>query len=475
MCPFDSQMPLVSGRGEAIALIEPSSSTTLTYAQLEARVGELARTLAAETKHMGFVFCETSLPSVLAYLAALQAGHAVALLDASTPAAPRAALIEAYHPEFIFDVTGGAVPDGYVERAAGEGAPRLFVRSVVSPAMVHRDLGVLLSTSGSTGSPKFVRLSRRAVVANADSIAISLGLDDAERAIASLPFHYSYGLSVLNSHLHRGASVVLTTESLIARGFWDTFRAHQCTSFAGVPYAYHMLKRIGFDRFELPSLRSLTQAGGRLSNELIRFFHGVAARRGAKFFVMYGQTEATARISCLPAEELPERVGCVGRPLAGGRIAIEREGHALAAGEVGEVVYYGPNVMMGYAVRRSDCERGDDLGGRLATGDLGFLDADGFLSITGRLARMAKLFGLRINLDEVESMLRAHGPVAAVEGRENEIVLYCEFGDASSHRELRRELASALRIHHDAFTFRRVDALPLNANGKTDYERLRTA
>ena len=218
--------------------------------------------------------------SAIAYLSAFRAGHAVILLEAD---ADPTAIIDTYDPRYV--VTGNAVE----------------VREDAAPAQLHPDLRVLLSTSGSTGSPKLVRLTAANVTANAASIAEYLELDAGERAIQSLPLSYSYGLSVLNSHLHAGASVAFSPHSIIRPEFWDDVRRHEATSFAGVPYAYAMLERIGMRDMDLPSLRTLTQAGGRLEPE-------VAARFAAdrRFFVMYGQTEATARIAYVPPHRLAD-------------------------------------------------------------------------------------------------------------------------------------------------------------------------
>jgi len=175
---------------------------------------------------------------------------------------------------------------------------------------------------------------------------------------------------------------------------------------------------------------------------------------------MYGQTEATARIAILPPEYLPDKAGSVGRALPGGKLRIED----------GEIVYSGPNVMMGYAEGRADLSLGDVLGSTLHTGDLGRLDDDGLLYVTGRLKREAKLFGLRVNLDELESMVRVHGP-AAIIGGVDRLSIYCEF-DEELFPACRAELASKLRIHAHAFHFQRIERIPTHASGKIDYSSL---
>jgi acyl-CoA synthetase (AMP-forming)/AMP-acid ligase II len=240
----------------------------------------------------------------------------------------------------------------------------------------------------------------------------------------------------------------------------------------GVPYTYQMLARVGFERMDLPALRTLTQAGGKLGVESISRFHAHMASRGGRFFVMYGQTEAAPRIACLPWDRLEEKLGSAGIALPGGRLCVDPgDGSEAGPGVAGEILYFGPNVMMGYATSRGELSRGDDLKGVLATGDLGHLDAEGFLFITGRSKRIGKVFGLRVNLDEVEASLRVHGPTAVVAG-DDRLVIHCEWGDLASFAAVARQLATEMRVNHSAFAFRRVDSLPLTASGKVDYPLL---
>lgn len=291
--------------------------------------------------------------------------------------------------------------------------------------------------------------------------------------MASLPFHYSYGLSVLNSHLRSGAALALTTDGPLSPQFWNICRQAECTSMAGVPYSYQIFHRLNLDSLNVPSLKTMTQAGGALAPELIREFHGLMARRGGRFFVMYGQTEATARMAILPHQALPARLGSAGLPIPGGSFSIETEdgSPALEPNVRGELVYRGSNVMMGYATGREDLSLGDELKGELHTGDMCYLDEGGFLFVAGRMKRDAKVAGLRINLDEVEAMLKDNGPTAAVAGS-NKILIYCEYGDRDFHARLRSDVARRLNLNHNALEFRRIAALPLNSNGKIKYSGL---
>jgi acyl-CoA synthetase (AMP-forming)/AMP-acid ligase II len=394
-------------------VIDAATGETLTEDLIEAAADELA----AET--VVFLPISTTVPAVARYLAALRLGKPVVLLD---PDRDHSALLDRY--------------------ATDE---------------VHPDLALLLPTSGSTGDPKLVRLSAAAVLANAGQIADSLGITGHDVAITTLPFFYSYGLSVLHSHLLRGATVVLERTGIVRRDFWDAVTEHGVTSAAFVPSQYEMLRRLRFDPARYPTLRTLTQAGGRLRAEAVTEFADKMAAVGGRLFVMYGQTEAAPRMATLPPDRLAEKVGSVGIALPGGRFTIEND----------EVVYRGPNVMMGYAETAADLARGDELAGVLHTGDLGRLDDEGFLFITGRTKRMAKVFGVRINLDDVERNFA----VAAVAG-DDRLAVFAEGLSDHDTRALRSKIAEWLGAHFTGVAVYRIDALPLLPNGKVDYRAL---
>jgi acyl-coenzyme A synthetase/AMP-(fatty) acid ligase len=330
-----------------------------------------------------------------------------------------------------------------------------------------------------------VRLSLGAVVANARAIAKALDLGRDELAPTSLPLHYSYGLSVLNSHLVAGATVMLTDESLLSDPFWAACRAHGVTSLAGVPYSYQLLRRLDLAKLAPASLRTFTQAGGRLEPALVLHFHRLVTARGGRLFVMYGQTEATARITILSAADLPEHVGSVGRAIDG----------ALEIADDGEVVYRGPNVMLGYAESRAELDAPDQLGGRLCTGDLGRLDEAGRLWITGRKKRIAKVFGNRLGLDELEAFLRATPEVTAdapadatADATPEATATLAAIADGDRVRvfvestspipekcaTLRQRLAEHTGLHLSGFVVTAIPAIPRLLGGKIDYQRLET-
>jgi acyl-CoA synthetase (AMP-forming)/AMP-acid ligase II len=445
---------------DAPVLVDAAASRVWTQDELAHVVGACADALATGERELVFCLCGVDVASVIGYLGAVRAGHVVVLLDATAPADLTEALIARYRP-------------GFVVRSDDRELPEIRRRSDAAGLKLADDLGILLSTSGTTGSPKLVRLAHRNVAANAGSIADYLEIDERERAIQSLPFHYSYGLSVLNSHLAAGAGVILSPHSIMRPEFWADAARWRATSFAGVPYSYAILERTGLLRTAMPdTMRTLTQAGGRLAPEAIIPLHELMSERGGRLWVMYGQTEATARISYVPPEALPEKAHTIGIPIPRGRLSICAGNQEISEPDVeGELVYHGPNVMLGYATQHEDLALGDAMHGELRTGDLGAFDKDGFFRVTGRTKRIAKVYGLRVNLDEIEAAASAHGPVAVVDAGE-QIVLWRAAGARIAPDELRRELARRFGLNSRAFAVRDIETLPLKASGKVDYDSL---
>jgi long-chain acyl-CoA synthetase len=418
------------------------------YSELLALVIEQEHALAAiGSRTLGFILCNNQLSDIVTYLACLRQGHVPLLLAAQMPQEQLDTLISLYKPQWI--------------AVNGE----LQVQSGAPFAYLHLSLGLLLSTSGSTGSPRLVRLSRNALQSNASSIAHYLGIDSHQRAITSLPMNYSYGLSVINSHLLLGSTLVLNTDSVLSHEFLERMRTQQVTTLAGVPYTYQMLHRSAFFKQELPALRTLTQAGGRLDEKLTRLLSEHAQTTGRRFFIMYGQTEACARISFVPPEQLINKIGSIGVPIPGGALEVEVDS--------GELIYRGPNVMLGYAEQRSDLARGDDCQGRLSTGDVGRMDEDGFFFITGRLKRFIKISGNRIGLDEVEQALQAELEVPlAVGGSDDRLVVWLEGQDSTLLDLVRQIIRQKYAIHPTMTRLQLVEQLPYLPSGKKDYSVL---
>jgi len=389
-----------------------------------------------------------TLDSLVAYLAAVQHGH-VALVVPAGRDAQSGSVAHAYDPDIVC-------------RAGADD-----VRRAVTAHDLHPDLALLLSTSGSTGSPKLVRLSRDNVASNAAAIADYLDLGAGDRAITALPLHYCYGLSVLHSHLVAGASIVLTELSVVDECFWDLFTTAGATSFAGVPHTFELLAASRFEERELPALRYVTQAGGRLDPGSVRRWAGVGRDRGWDFVVMYGQTEATARMAWLPPSLADQHPASIGIAIPGGELTLDESVDARAG--VGELVYAGPNVMLGYAEGPADLARGRDID-ELRTGDLA-REVDGLFEIVGRRNRWGKVFGLRLDLDALETELRDDvGHDARVVATDRAVHVFITTGRVAARA--RAVVTGRCGIPVLAAHVHVLPRVPLTSTGKTDYAAL---
>lgn len=452
------------------AILDADLGVTVSYGQLLERViatGECLRREAAGS--LVFHIATNTVESIVLYLACLEVGCPVALLEPGTPGSLER-LLRVYHPGVVLLPEGMDPPSGMQLAALPTQTYRMAVRLADNYAQsLHPDLALLLTTSGSTGSPKLVRLTRSNVVTNAHSIVSYLGIEPGERSVQSLPMHYSYGLSLVNSHLAAGAAVVLTRHSFLRPEFWGAFDRSQCTSFAGVPHVYETLDRLRFDPRRHPSLRTMTQAGGNLRGDLIRNFHDRLHEAGGRFYVMYGQTEASPRISYVPWERLGQKIGSIGIAIPRGRLALT----PVKDSDQQELVYSGPNVMMGYAESAADLAAGDELKGTLRTGDLASVDEEGFYYLAGRLQRFAKLFGRRVSLEDVERDLESRYPIrVAATDRGGQLVVFAAAQEELDAAGVVQYLARRLGVPPQCVKVDRVSAIPVTASGKKDYKAL---
>ncbi len=423
-----------------------TADEALTYADLARRVDDTAE-LLGPTRRLVLVEGANRLDSLVAHLAALTHGHVVLL---AAPGEPARRLADAWAPDVV-------VRDGVVrELREGTGHD------------LHPDLALLLSTSGTTGSPKLVRLSHDNLRSNAASIADYLRLTPDDRAITSLPLHYCYGLSVAHSHLLTGAGLVLTDLSVVDECFWRLAEESGATSFAGVPYTFELLETSGFDERRVPTLRQVTQAGGRLEPDRVRAWAARGRRAGWDLVVMYGATEATARMAWLPPEHADAHPGSIGIPVPGGSFRIDPVPEAGPG--VGELVYAGPNVMLGYATCGDDLGRGRDLT-ELRTGDLA-REVDGLVEVVGRRGRHAKLFGLRLDLDHLERLVAEQSGDHEVRCVAVDGTLHAFHTRPRGSEQLAAGVARCSGLPTGVVRATRLDALPRTSTGKPDLAAL---
>jgi long-chain acyl-CoA synthetase len=333
---------------------------------------------------------------------------------------------------------------------------------------------LILYTSGTTGAPKGVALSHANLLANAQAVVTYLGLRADDRVLSVLPFYYAYGASVLHTHLMSGACVLLAPNLLFPHLVLEALGRERATGFSGVPSTYALLlEHVALGDYDLSSLRYLTQAGGAMSPALTQKLRAVLPQ--PRLFVMYGQTEATSRISWLPPERLDEKLGSVGIPVQGVSWKIQHEDGGDASPEDdGEVWVRGPNVMLGYW-NNPEATAAVLRDGWLRTGDIGRLDADGFLFLHGRRSDMIKTGAHRVHPTDVEEVIAEMPYIreVAVVGVDDTILgqvikAFVVADDIPPRAEDRIKAHCRARLapykipRHIAF----VDALPRTASGK---------
>lgn len=448
---------------EKIAFITEQGDL-LTYGDLEKICNQYGLFMEGE-RQLVFLVCDNSIESILIYVSCIQNRIPVLLFDSKLSKEALHSLIGSYQPKWIWC-------QGEWEMSAGYQVARtvhsfFLYQQKKCKIDIYQELALLLLTSGSTGSKKTVMLSYGNIVSNMQGIAKTLKISNKDKGMFMLPLGYSYGLSVIHSHLERGAAILVPSSKFYQKSFWDFFKREGGTSICGVPYMYHVLKRLKIMEKEFPSLRLITQAGGELEVTEQQYFLHCAVKQKADFAVMYGQTEATARISCFYLNEHPEKIGSVGRVLPGGQLWIEQADKK----NLGEIIYQGDNVMLGYAQGEKDLARRQAADVKLFTGDLGYLDEEGYLYIRGRKSRIAKVHGIRINLDELQRKLTvASGEIVyCVEGGE------CLYVCCTTQVLVEKMgyLLNNLSFDKRMCRIRFIKDIPTNENGKVNYKRLR--
>jgi acyl-CoA synthetase (AMP-forming)/AMP-acid ligase II len=405
---------LVERLGQGSELLDAPSGERLAAAELRAAIADFAATFATAGLEPGdriLIGCNLRPLSSLAYLGAMFGGLVAVPINETTLAGSGEVLARKTRARAVWAERGGrsdwAARCGVREL---EGEPTRAGSDARAPAECSEDdLAALVATSGSTAAPRLVKVSHGNLLANTEAIIRSQRLGGDERALLILPVSYCFGASVLHTHLYQGGAVVFDSRFMFPDKVLRAIVQYGCTSFAGVPTAYQiLLRRSNIRTMPLPSLRRFLQAGGALSVPAIEQMRAIVPH--AEFFVMYGQTEATARIACLPPQRLPDKAGSVGLPLDNLTVRIVgADGEDVPAGESGELWVAGKSISAGYLDEPEETRR-RFRHGWLATGDIASRDEEGYLWITGREGEFIKMCGIRVGFAEVEATVATvHG------------------------------------------------------------------
>lgn len=456
--------------GDSIAITDEFSNI-VTYQQLNIEADILASVIGRRC--LVFLLCRNEIGSVVGYASFMNNGIVPVLLNSHLEGELLSNLLNTYEPSYLWVPKDQVNQFPMMEEIYSSYDYVLLKTEFNKDYVLYDELALLLTTSGSTGSPKFVRQSYINVLDNASSIVNYLELDSTERPITTLPMNYTYGLSIINSHFLVGATLLVTEKTLMQKEFWEFFKAAEATSFGGVPYTYEMLDRLRFYKMNLPSLRTMTQAGGKILPELHEKFAKYAVDNEKRFVVMYGQCEATARMGYLPPEKAVEKKGSMGIVIPGGKFRlVDDTGKEITSpNTTGELVYEGKNVTLGYATCGEDLALGDERKGVLETGDMAQFDEDGFYYIVGRKKRFLKIYGNRVNLDEVDCLIKSQFEIeVASTGVDDHMYIFLT--DANISNPVRDFVINKTNLNPAAFKVIVINDIPKNDSGKILYKEL---
>jgi acyl-coenzyme A synthetase/AMP-(fatty) acid ligase len=335
----------------------------------------------------------------------------------------------------------------------------------------YDQLSFLLPTSGSTGSPKLVRHSYDNLNFSALNVSALFNLNTYDIGLAILPIYYTMGFSVISSHIFAGSTVVLSKYALTERGFWDVLKNEKITTLTGVPYTFEVLFKMRFERVKIPSLRIISQGGGKLSDQLWDKLILYSQENNIEFIPTYGQTEGTARMSYLKNEFTKSKKGSIGKAIPNGVFEVwdENDNVIESINAVGQLVYKGGNVTLGYAENSNDLIKGDSRLGVLPTGDIVKRDSDGFYFIVGRSKRFLKIFGLRISLDEVELLIKNNFDIDCYcTGSDDLLTVYVD--KENFELKVKNWLSQKINLFHQVIEVKYIPLIPRNASGKVIFK-----
>lgn len=454
---------------QGIAL-KDTNGRVLTYQELAAQINKMKK-LNPE-RAVAFILADNNVESLTIFLAMVESGIVPLMLNADLDEDLLEMYIRAYEPLYIARSNSHRPVSGE-DHTVFKMDNYVVIKCNHDLYPIHKELSFLLSTSGTTGSPKLVRHKYSNMTENAKNVAEAFHFTKTEHALANLPIYFTQGLNVALANLSVGATVILSNLSLMSKEFWNLLKEEKIASITGVPFSYEVMVRLGLLKMDLPDLRVINEGGGRLNNRIFQAIAEYAVKTGKQFIPTYGATETTSRMAYLPPELAIHKIGSIGRPLPNGRIELVAEdGSIIDRPNIqGELVYYGPNVTMGYAFNKADLAKGDERNGRYATGDIAYFDEDRCFFIVGRKGRFTKIFGYRIGLDELEKILKDQFNMEfACMGDDQNIYIYTE--QPVDSKQITAFLSDKLGLLNSIFKVVRINQIPRNSYGKILYKNL---
>ena len=455
----------IQPKNKKIAIIT-NNNEKISYNNLFNLIDQFSLSIKKE-RQLILLLCKNNLETVTGYLSFIKNNNIVLLVDERINEILLKKLTSTYKPDYIFLPKDKKINDKNFRLYKKLYDYILLKNKHSVKKNINDNLMALVSTSGSTGSPKLVRLSYQNFSSNILSVNKSLPINKNDITITTLPMSYVYGLSIINSHFYEGCTINLNEKSFVDADFWRKMEKNKINSFGGVPYNYQIIDRLNLEKFDLSNLRYSTLAGGKLNNQILSRIIKKYKKLKLQLISMYGASEATARMSYLSWNKAKKKIGSIGKPIEGGKFFIkDAKGKIITkANKEGELVYKGKNVCMGYAEKKEDLNLPDINQGLLNTGDIGFKDKDGFYFVIGRKDRIIKIFGNRVNLNDIDDLSYKYGyETISANLMENKITVYVK--KSRDINILKEKLNLITNIHISAFQFKEVDELPINLNNK---------
>jgi len=443
----------------------------LSYETIIKKTNELGKKIKKRT--LIIIISENSLGSLLSYIFCIIKKHPAIIIDSKTPFEKIKDILKVYKPEFIFGSKKYEYNFGkYFNIKYNFFDQYIYKNERYKKILFEKNLSILLSTSGSMGGIKFAKLSYQNLKFNTNSILSYLKIKSSDTSITNLPISYSYMLSVINTHLEIGGKIVISKYSILQKEFWNIFNSQKITSFNGVPYTYEIIKKIGFKKLKTQNIKYLTQAGGKLDlsilNELINFSN----KEKIKFISMYGQTEASPRISYLDAKFTKKKIGSIGRAIPGNKIYLldQNKKKIVTPYVIGELICEGKNIFMGYSNNYLDLKKksGPSI---LMTGDLGYFDKNKFFYVTGRISKIVKIFGNRIDLEFLENKMVEKGFKVACLSDDKKIFLFSE--KMYNKKNLLSAAEKITNVNIGYLKTIKLKSFPRTTNNKISYMKLK--
>lgn len=452
----------------SIAIIDDSDGQ-LTYGELTAHIRAVKEVLPE--RELVFCLCDNKAGSLTGFLSLYDNKDVCLLLSSHIDRGLLQTLFDTYSPSYMWMPSDMVSEFEFGEEYSASGYS--LCRTGKTAPQMHPELSMLMTTSGTTGSPKLVRHKYGNIESNARNVATVFGWTPDDRGIIDLPMQYTMGLNVINTHLYAGATVLLVSASLMSPLYWKFIKEKQGTNFTGVPYSYEILSKLRFQRMDLPLLHTLAEGGGKLSDAQFESFAIYAAEKGKRFFATFGTTETSARLAYLPPEDAVTHIGSIGTAIPEGKLSlIDENGNKInEAGIEGELRYDGPNVTMGYGTKVEDLMKGDEFNGTYFTGDIAKMDNDGYFYIVGRKKRFLKLFGLRVSLDQSEKIIKeAFNIECACTGNDELMRIYIT--DETLKDDVKKLIVEKTGLISKSFEVMAIHEIPRFESGKINYKQL---